>query len=236
MKTRYLCFIVIVVVIYFVLFFLLKTYLPFSGWITASATLGGTFAAIITAIIALGIADKPPKVVKFTLNIKVNKNSYSYYGFDQLSLTAMQQLLESGKEFSPSYQVYFNIKNISGLTLNKPVVTFELPKELRHPDGWRKEVEYVNPTYHSNLFNVAVDVRQFEYEDKIVLSNNILPYLNDKQELPIWIRMCLSQDDKSEYPVKLSLNCDNAEGKTMTETIIPSKLLEGIDKSKKEGG
>lgn len=78
-----------------------------------SATLGGTFAAIITAIIALGIADKPPKFVKFKFDIEVNKDNIETYDKDGLSSIGassedIKALIALGMTpISKSYQVFF---------------------------------------------------------------------------------------------------------------------------------
>lgn len=200
-----------------------------------SATLGGTFAAIITAIIALGIADKPPKFVKFKFDIEVNKDNIETYDKDGLSSIGassedIKALIALGMTpISKSYQVFFTITNTSGFSLKKPVLTFELPKKLQHPQKLDKDkwISY----FRSNLYNIPY-VQLLESGDRIILSNNIVPYFNDEQKLEIWIRMCLSEDDKSQYPVRVSLNCDNAEGKTVPTEISPKRLLEGIGEVK----
>ena len=70
------------------------------------------------------------------------------------------------------------------------------------------------PTFNSNLFNVQQDIRLYSYDDIVVLSNNVLPFLNDLQEHPIWIKMCLMPNKVMPEPWKVivDLNCDNAEG------------------------
>lgn len=109
------------------------------------------------------------------------------------------------------------------------MLTFELPKKLQHPQKLDKDkwISY----FRSNLYNIPY-VQLLESGDRIILSNNIVPYFNDEQKLEIWIRMCLSEDDKSQYPVRVSLNCDNAEGKTVPTEISPKRLLEGIGEVK----
>lgn len=104
-----------------------------------------------------------------------------------------------------------------------PVTTFELPIELTPPS--KSEDGKLIPDYHSNIFNVQFDFRRFTFGDSIILSNNILPFLNNKEDLPIWIRMCLSKDDTESYEIPVSLNCENAEGVTTIVKLIPSSLL-----------
>ncbi len=220
--------------IYFALVVLIIIYRP-SDWITVSAQLAGAFAAIATAIIAVSIADKPPKFVKFKFNMEVNKDNIETYDQDGLSSIGassedIKALIDLGMTpISKSYQVFFNITNTSGFSLRKPVLTFELPKKLQHPHKLDKGkwISY----FRSNLYNVPY-VQLLESGDRIVLSNNILPYFSNEQDLEIWIRMCLSEDDKSRYPLRVSLNCDNAEGQTLTTKITPKKLLEEIGEIK----
>lgn len=200
---------------------------PPSDWITVSAQLGAAFAAIVAATVALGIANKPTPAVKFTVNIKVSRDKITTYDPGDLE-EAIVELTKRGYGIPKSYGIFFNIRNISGFILKNPIITFDLPVELKHPIPKKKKLSYL-----SNLMDVH-GYTHFEYENRVVLSKKILPIMNDKQELKIWITMCLSKDDKSEYPVKVSLNCDNAEGKTIPETIIPSRLLEGINEVKEE--
>ncbi|MCQ4574689.1 MAG: hypothetical protein NOU37_05525, partial [Candidatus Brocadiales bacterium] len=70
-----------------------------------------------------------------------------------------------------------------------------------------------------------------QYEDTYVLSNTLLPYLNDGQELPIWIRMCLLKEDEKPRKIYIDLNCDNAEGGTETIVIIPKQLCDDISRN-----
>lgn len=238
MKPLYYYLLIIDGGIYFLFVVLLIIYRPsdWMTWITISAQLAGAFAAIAAAIIALAIADRPSQVVNFTITMEVNKDEKITYddidiASSDLSPKEIEESVESIISYVGSYQVYFNITNVSGFTLNKPVVAFELPKKLRYPhklsDGkW-------SLYFPSNLNNVPY-VQQLEFGDRIVLSNNIVPYFNNEQDLDIWIRMGLSEDDKSEYPIKVSLNCDNAEGKTVPTEISPKKLLEGIGEVKED--
>lgn len=234
MKKRYYFFLSFIIASYFVLIVLLKGYLPLKEWITICGTLGGTFVAISAAIIALGIAEKPRKFVNFTVNIEVDRDQIMTYSQDGresegLSSKKIKEIIEAGfQEVCRSYKVYFNITNTSGFTLTNPVITFELPKEFRYPAEWDTDIFKWVYSYSSNLFDIESKGRILEYEDKIVISNPILPFLNDRQEVKIWIRMGLSEDDRTKYPVRISLNCGNREGKTESKNILPRELLEGI--------
>ena len=117
--------------------------------------------------------------------------------------------------------------NQSKFTLKHPVITFRLPKDFSHPHE-NKPNTWI-PYFRSNLYNVQTDIRLLEYDDTIVLSNTILPYLNNNQELKIWIRMCLLEDDSKPRYVYVDLNCDNAEGVTKEVKIIPKRFLKEIN-------
>ena len=223
MKTKYYLFLIALFSILAILITLLKESLELSGWITISATFGAAFAALGTGVIALGVTDKPLRFVKFTVKMEVNAQHITKY-----NPTALPNGLKRGSGNNPfySYQVYFKIKNQSKFTLKRPVITFRLPTDFTHPHKINDN-KWI-PTYRSNLYNVEIDLRSFQYEDMIVLSNTIFPYLNAGQELPVWIRMCLSKDDMRSRQVCINLNCDNAEGTTEEVNIVPKTLLRGI--------
>lgn len=201
----------------------LKGYLEFSNWITTSATLAVAFVALGTGVIALGVADKPLCFVKFTVEMKLDDQHKEKYNPADLPSELRR---EFGNNPFYSYRVYFKIKNQSNFTLKHPVITLRLPRDLRHPRRIDNNKWILD--YRSNFYNVRIDLRSLQYEDTIVLSNAILPYLNDGQELPIWIRMCLLKDDTKCRPVHVDVNCDNAEGATKEVKIIPRELLEDI--------
>ncbi|KKL74887.1 hypothetical protein LCGC14_2060440, partial [marine sediment metagenome] len=81
---RYWLSLIILLLIFIILILWLKGYLKFSNWITTSATLGAIFVALASAIIALGIADRPPRVVKFTMKTEVDKQHLETYNPDDL--------------------------------------------------------------------------------------------------------------------------------------------------------
>lgn len=223
MKPKYYLFLIVLLSILLALIVMLRGHLEFSSWITTSATIGATFAALMAGIIALGVGDKPLRFVKFTVKVEVDRQKVEEYNPADLP-----NELKRDSDDNPfhSYRVYFKIRNQSGFTLKRPVITFRLPTDLTHPHKTRDD-KWI-PYYRSNLYNVQIDLRSFQYEDTIVLSNTILPYLNEDQELPIWIRMCLLKDDTKCRDVYVDVNCDNAEGATKKVKIIPRELLEDI--------
>lgn len=210
-----------ILLIFFIL--VIKQYLEYSDWITASATIGATFAALAAGIIAIGIADKPLRFVEFTVKTEVDKeNIVTYKPAD------LPNELKRGNGNNPfhSYRVYFKIKNKSKFTLKSPVTTFRLPTDFTPPHK-KKDNTWVL-SYRSNIYNVQRELRYLAYEDTIVLSNIMLPFLNSEQELPIWIRMCLSKDDTKPRYVYVDLNCDNAEGATIKIKVIPQTFLKEV--------
>ena len=223
MKRKYYLFLIVLFSILAILIVVLKGYLELSNWITASATLGASFAALATGVIALGVADKPLRFVKFTVKTEVDPQNIEEYNPADLPDELKRG---SDNNLFHSYRVYFKIKNQSGFTLKRPVITFRLPTDLTPPHKTNDDKWILS--YRSNLYNVQVDLRSFQYEDTIVLSNTIVPYLNDDQEHPIWIRMCLLKDDTKCRSVHIDVNCDNAEGATEEVKIIAKKLLESI--------
>jgi len=223
MKFIYYLILLALFLIFGIFIWLLRGYLKFSDWINTFTTLMATCAALAAGIIALGIANKSPHIVKFTVKMEVDKQNIQKYNPADLPDELRKG---SGNKPFHSYRVYFKIKNQSKFTLKRPVITFRLPADLTHPDKNDKG-NWIS-CFHSNFFNVRIDLRSFQYEETIVLSNTILPYLNDDQELPIWIRMCLMEDDKKPRHVYIDLNCDNAEGETKEVIIIPKKFLNDI--------
>ena len=66
-KSRYLYFVVVLLLLLFFLILMLRELLELQEWITVSATLGTVFAASLAGIIALAVADKPSRYVKFAV-------------------------------------------------------------------------------------------------------------------------------------------------------------------------
>ena len=217
MKTKYITIISILLLSYILIVIRIKPELKYSEWINNAATIGATFAAIIAAVIALSVADKPKRKLQFEVITEKDENSRSKYPACPSLKWIYGQPIDNPLE---TIRVYFRIKNTSGFTLSKPVITFKLPSELQHPK--KDNGKYVRGdngeivrAFNSNLFNVQKDFRLFNYDDIIVLSNNVLPFLNDRQQHPVWIRMCrLKSLSGNPWIAIVEMNCDNAEGVT----------------------
>lgn len=225
MKWGYYLCLVILLLIFLGFIMVLNKHLEFSTWITTSATFLASFAALVTAVIALGLANKPSRFVRFEVETEVDTQHIASYNPADLPKELNRGL--DNNSFS-SYRVYFKIKNKSKFTLKNPVITFRLPFKLTHPHKTHDN-NWI-PYFRSNLYNVQIDLRSFEYEGIVVLSNKILPYLNSKQELPVWIRMCLLKDDINRKQIYIDLNCDNAEGSTLQVPVpqLPSQAIRQV--------
>ena len=173
----------------------------------------GIFIALVTAVIALSIADPRKKSVKVNIELSTSKLG-EHYKKDLLPdiRSAYQEFPDPIK----SYRVEFKITNNSGFTLKKPTLTFRLPIQKQHPFEGRL-------TFNSNLFNSQEEIRLLEFADTRILSNSNLPYWNNKDDMTIWIRMFFGHMES--FIVEVSVNCENAEGVTERVKIEPKKIV-----------
>lgn len=173
----------------------------------------GMFIALVTALIALSVADPSKKLVKMNIELFTSKPSKCY----KKDLSAdLRTIYQKFPDPIKSYRVEFKITNNSGFTLKKPTLTFRLPIQKQHPFEGRI-------TFNSNLFNSQEEMRLLEFANTRILSNSNLPYWNDKDDMTIWIRMFFG--DMDPFSVDVSVNCENAEGVTEEVKIEPQKLL-----------
>ncbi|MCK4694739.1 MAG: hypothetical protein KAT74_03205, partial [Candidatus Cloacimonetes bacterium] len=124
-----------------------------------------------------------------------------------------------------SYQVHFKIKNTSGFVLKKPTITIRVPSERKCPNKNNLSSKYTERIITSDLFGSSQDLKRLEDGDNTILSNSILPYLNNDQELPFWVRMIINDESSEEFSVEVSLNSENAEGFTQEVPINPKELI-----------
>jgi hypothetical protein len=164
----------------------------------------GVFVALFAAIIALSAADPEKLSVKFEIEHYVEKDDIAEYDKGKLSI-------ETGKFYEgypdpfKSYKVNFKIINTSGFTWKHPTLTFRLLISNLHPKD-----DYSWQAFNSKIYNSSEDFRRLLFQDTLVLSNNNLPYWNDKENITFWIRMATHKDLRPSIVV--SVNCDNAEG------------------------
>jgi hypothetical protein len=94
----------------------------------------------------------------------------------------------------------------------------------------RKLPELYNAlSFNTNLYNDPTEaLRVLEFGNLRLLSKEVFTYLNNQDNLIIWIRMVLDCGDytkeKEPFNVDVSINCDNAEGVTIPIIIDPSLL------------
>ncbi len=162
----------------------------------------GVFVALIASVIALAVADPKDKTIR--MHVDVSMTDPHHHGAERTS-----------------YRVNFTIRNNSGFTLEKPVLSFKVPNELRHPPT---EGSSEQPIFNSNLFNSRRDLTLLEFADSTVLSNSNLPYWNDKDSLMIWIRMAVREQEAS-FDVPVSLNAQGVRGITEVVSVHSATLL-----------
>jgi len=218
MKIKYLI-IILILILAFVVFCYLVFYTPFGEHprLVNLIQSGGIFVALLTAIIALSVADPRKKYIKVKIELSASKPSPHLK--DDLP-AELRKVYEDFPNRFKSYRVEFKMTNNSGFTLKKPTLTFKLPLQKQHPfqarGRWMR-------TFNSNLFNSQDEMRLLEFADTRILSNSNLPYWNNEDEITIWIRMFLGH--MKPFDVEVSINCENAEGITKKIEIKPRDLI-----------
>ena len=225
MKTRYLLAIGILIIV--ALVFAAKIFnapqekqLPLGNAVHGV----GLFASLLAVVIALHAADPKRKKIKLKVDISVDMNNASNHNKENLS----EKLKEFYKDFPDPFQshrVQFKITNKSGFDLIKPVFTFRLPLEKRHPYGQGREKVVSRQSFNSNLFNSQRELVMLEMTDTQILSNSNLTYLNKNEHMTFWFRMVLGDGKLKPFNVNVSVNCENAEGFNSPFTINPRQLL-----------
>ena len=171
----------------------------------------GVFAAMAASVIALSSADPRRKLVKIEITPAIKKTLYDDYDKKDLSPDLEKEYRGFPDPIRAS-QVHFQMTNVSGFTLKKPVITFRLPLERQHPVG--EKPVYFARGFNSNLYNDIRELTRLKFGDTYIISNSNLPYWNEKDEMDIWIRMVLDNGKTKSFVVEISVNCDNADGVT----------------------
>jgi hypothetical protein len=181
----------------------------------------GVFVALLAAVIALAATDPKAERVQVTIEPSVDKNHVLTYRKNELppDLTGPYDNLPDPVE---SRRVLFKITNVSGFTLENPVLTFRLPLQKQHP---HKQGQNYGLTFRSNLFNSQRELRLLEFADTRILSNSNLPYWNHGDDITIWIRMVLGAGGLEPFTVEVSVNSENTSGVTKRVEIDPARLL-----------
>lgn len=191
-------------------------------WLVKSMPVLGIFVAIAASVIALSNADPNRKLINVTIEHSLDKQSKAEYPKNLLS-DKLKSKFENSNSLE-SYRICFELTNKSGITLQKPTLTFRLPIDKQHPNETKKEEKASCLTFNSNIFNSQDDIRYLEFEDTLILSNSNLPYWNDGNSITIWIRMLINSST-SPFNIEVSVNCKNADGVTKVVEINPGQLL-----------
>lgn len=223
MKTKYLIGIGVLTAL-FVVFEILVSFSPLGKYshLENAIQSAGVYVALLTAIIALSIADPKRRSVNIKLELSVDKETIGRYPKDEMS-DDLKKEYQNFTDPVKSHRVQFIMTNISGFTLRKPTLTFRLPLQKQHPHKVGKI--YSERAFHSNLFNSQHEIRLLEFADTRILSNSNLPYWNDQNDITIWIRMVLDDGKLEPFVVEVSVNCENAEGITKKVNINPKELI-----------
>lgn len=84
------------------------------------------------------------------------------------------------------------------------------------------------------MFNSQDDVKTLQTTKHQIISNSNLAYLNDKDEIPLWIRMVLTdvlEEPFEPFTIQVSINSENAQGLTEEITLIPADLIKQYEKN-----
>ncbi len=182
----------------------------------------GIFVALLTAVIALAVADRKRKSVNVKIEPSLDKENIGEYHREELS-DELKEIYQKFPDPIKSHRVQFKMTNISGFTLKKPTITFRLPLQKQHP--YKEKPICKKLAFNSNLFNSQRELRVLEFADTRILSNSNLPYWNDQDHITIWIRMVLNDGKLEPFIVEVSVNCENADGITKKVKINPKELM-----------
>lgn len=222
MKTQYVI-IMIVLLLAAVAFELLVFISPLGGDTRLGDAIEGVgvFVALLAVVTALSAVDPKAKPVQVTIEPSVDENHVLTHPKRELppDLTKPYDNLPDPVK---SRRVRFKITNVSGFTLEKPVLTFRLPLQKQHP---HKQGQNYGLTFRSNLFNSQRELRLLEFADTRILSNSNLPYWNHGDDITIWIRMVLDAGGLEPFIVEVSVNSENTSGITKRVEIDPARLL-----------
>jgi hypothetical protein len=206
------------------------------------------FAAVAAAIVALSATDPKRESVKVRLVHSLSTDHIETYAKDDLP-RGLRDAYDDLPHLFASARVEFRMTNLSGFTLNRPTFTFMLPKDRAHPvsrsfaspgptanaaalNGERGPMirgnRVFSVNYNSNLFNPEQPPSRLEFADTYVLSNCVLPFWNRDQQVTVWIRMIVDDGTRQPFPVRVSVNCDNADGWTKEVMIEQKPLVAGV--------
>jgi hypothetical protein len=180
------------------------------------------FVAIIAVVVALSASDPKPRKVNVKLNTSVDKEPRRQYQKQELS-DMLKTKYENQPEVFHAYTVRIKVLNISGFDFVKPILTFELPLEMEHPEI--SEPPILWSVFHTNLYNSGEQMQRFWNDEKILISNSNFPFWNTGREYEIWFEMVIDEVNYTPFEVILSINCNNAAGISKKIAINPADFL-----------
>jgi len=182
--------------------------------------------ALLAAVIALSTADPKKESVK----ISIEKPYIKYEEKEEYKENELDNNLKSCYKSFPvtSYRIHFKMRNISGFDLENPVFTFnKLPIDKQRPYSETKDRPYSKKTFTFSIVRPDKKAHFIEVDKKHLISLDGLPYWNKDNEIDLWIRMVINEEDE-EFEVDVSVNCENADGLIQTVQINPKTLLKDI--------
>jgi len=200
---------------------------PYFGSIAKNAPIFiACLTAILAAVIALSSADPKKKKVEVVIAPPYIEEERTYEKDDLTH--ELKVWYKDLPDPIRSHQVHFKITNQSDLTLMRPILTFRIPVDKKHPNKREKDEKWHWQSFNSNLYNSTQELKILEFADTSILSNSNLPYWNYGEDLTFWIRMVIDDGKLGPFDVVVSVNCENAGGFMKRIKIIPKDLLKSI--------
>ncbi len=185
----------------------------------------GIFVALLAAVIALSAADPPRRKVTAAIDKPLLTGEENHH-HDKMT-EDLKELCKALPDPVRSHRVHFAVTNTCGFTWAKPVLSFRIPIDRKHPEGKDKE-KLSGLTFNSNLYNSQKELRILEVADACIISNSNVPYWNPGEKITFWIRMVVDNGRPEPFNVYVSVNCDNADGITEALTVDPHNLPKDI--------
>lgn len=229
MKSIYRVLIFLVVVIVVALFVIPLVWCTVA-WLSLDQKIQSVaiLVAVGASIVAIGVADPKPRVVKASVELLGFSNGQTYSKGD-LSPDIAKGFGDAVDRLR-SCRVNLRIRNQSGFTWSVPQVTLRLPAELEPPDTSKDSLKVSNAyrydmrSFRTNMYNSLYGFVALKNFDSVMMSNSNLPYLNDGESLDLWVRLLTPLDSSKCVRVHVYINCEKAEGYSTSIEIDPSSL------------
>ena len=232
MKLKYIIALVIISIVLIVaccyaLNLVLKASFSDDSNIDRAIQIGVIFAALFASFMALITAasglDPKPKQIKSKISVKKVDEIRPYDKNDMSE--KLKKYYKAYPDIISSYQFHFVVKNESDFDLKKPTITIRIPSDRKCPYNKKSSSQFTERVITTDLYGYPKDLRKLDSVEHIILSNNLLPFLNKDEEIPFWVRMIINDQSSEQISVKVSLNSENAEGHTEEVLINPKELI-----------